>query len=206
MKNTLLKTAFAVVLYVLGSALAYSDVLYDDLALSQDGSGNSNNTLGDSFSTGTNTSPLSDVKLVLVANNPSDGGSVQVGLYSDIGTPSTPNPGSLLLNIGSLADSSMASTYAVYDFSLATPYALADNTRYWVEVSSSNGSAEWVYSYSNGGVGVVNEYWFDGGAPQSNSGGPYLMSVTSVPLPASALMFAAGLLGFGVSRKKIQAA
>jgi len=206
MKYTLLKTAFAAGIYILGSSLAYSDVLYDDLALSQDGTGDSLNTLGDSFSTGTNTSPLSDVKLVLVAGSPSDGGSVQVGLYSDTGTPTAPNPGSLLLNIGSLADSSLTSTPTVYDFSLATPYALADNTRYWVEISSSNGSAAWEYSYNNAGVGVVNEYWFDGSNLGPNSGGPYLMSVTSVPLPASALMFAAGLLGFGVSRKKTQAA
>jgi hypothetical protein len=116
-----------------------------------------------SFSNGAGSFSLTDVKVVLNGNN-TDNGSLSVGLFSDSST----SPGGLLDHIGSLSDSSLtANCDCIYDFPVL-PFALTANTRYWIGLSTSNGSsANWAIEGPFLGrpldVGVTGEFIDDSG-------------------------------------------
>ena len=102
-----------------------------------------------SFSTADYRTTLTQVSLKL--SGASDNGSVAVQLLSDSST----SPGSVLSTIGTLNDSLLRSTLSNYTLTLATPFNLAANTRYWIELISNGSSANWAWSEDISGAGVA---------------------------------------------------
>lgn len=160
--------------------------------------------VGDSFSTGSSPFSLTSVTVelqtgslqALVANAfSSPDGSVTMTLLSNAAGPT---PGAVLDTIGTLSDSSVTSSLADYTFTLATPYTLAANTTYWIELTSDDGSSIfWSYSFDTSGTGVGDQYYIDILGVEPNSDGPYQMAVNGnfaqVPEPGVLLMLAAGI-------------
>ena len=105
-----------------------------------------------SFSTDGFGTTLLQVSLKL--SGTADAGSVDVQLLSDSST----SPGSLLSTIGTLNDSLLSSTLLNYTLTLATPFNLAANTRYWIKLISNGSSANWAWSQDISGPGVAGEY------------------------------------------------
>ena len=182
--------------------MAQAGVIYDNLGSVTSGS-DSLSILGpplfDSFSTGAGGFTLADVKLLL--SGTSDGASLTVGLYGDNAT----SPGTLLTQIGSLSDTSLSGTLTVFDFPLASSYALAPNTRYWVVLNTNNGSsAYWAWSSDQTAIGVAGEYLGHGTNVFSNTGGPYQMRLSDLSVPEpSTLLLALICGGVFVARRRI---
>lgn len=183
---------------LLGSAAANATELYNSINDVTSGGTASASTgdhgpLGNSFSTGSSGYTLTAVDLLVLADNPADGGSFTVSLLSDNST----SPGSTIAT-DTLVDSALSPTLVT----VAAPFSnvpLAANTRYWIELSTSNGSLEWSYSAQNDGIGVANEYNFYAGSVSANTAfTPYQMSIGSaVPEPSTWAMLLLGLAGVG---------
>src|SRR5581483_4195163 len=121
-----------------------------------------------SFSTPGSVFLLADVQLLLTGPGSSDTASFTVGLYADSST----SPGTLLNTLGTLTDNSVpGSGFTIEDFSFS-PISLSANTRYWIGISSSNGSlAEWSLGFgpTAGDVGVAGEFTDDSGSVSSTA-------------------------------------
>ena len=158
--------------------------------------------LYDSFSTGGSGFSLAGVQLLLNASQVT--GSISVALYQDNAT----SPGASLAAIGVLNDSALTSTLSVYGFTLSTPYALAANTRYWLGVSSGDGSsANWGWSLDQSATGVAGEYFANSNGVFSSVNGPYQMAlsdIAQVPVPGALLLFAPGLAGLAAIRRRFK--
>jgi hypothetical protein len=189
------------------ASVANATVIYDNLGSTYDGYDNltgwidNNNRvlsppLYDSFSVGANGFNLLDVQLML-RGTPSTG-SLSVAIYNDSST----SPGMLLFTIGTLSDIDLPLQWSTVDFLLASPYALAANTRYWIVLNSDNNStAEWSWSSDQYAIGVANEFhghrtW----VYENSDGGPYQMRLSDTPLPPSLLLLGSGLAGLGLLR------
>jgi len=158
-----------------------------------------NAPIANSFSTGSNSSLLTNLGLLLLAANPSSGGSFAVKLLSDDST----NPGTPLTTITTVDDSVLTTTLSTFSYQLPTPYPLAPNTRYWIELSSASTASEWSYPATNLGIGVDNEYVYYAGTVFANSAfTPYQMTVTTaVPEPATLGLCGLGLLALIAARR-----
>ncbi|MFI5331920.1 MAG: choice-of-anchor R domain-containing protein [Desulfobaccales bacterium] len=201
-KLTGMITLLACLFFLAGAAGATA--VYDNLSIATGGPwqfGPNNGTrFYDSFSTGAGGYNLGRVEL-LVNGSATSTGSFTVDLYSDNST----KPGSLLTILGTVNDNAFPSTGAVATFNLSSPYALAANTRYWIEIVSNNSAAAWDWAETSGGVGVAGEYWGDNGGdgivPNIYHGfttNPFQMQVSdvcSVPLPPSVWLLGSGLVG-----------
>jgi hypothetical protein len=150
-----------------------------------------NAPLANSFSTGGQSTLLTDVGLLLLALNPSSGGSFSVSLLSDNST----SPGTTLTTIATVDDSALSATLGTFSYQLPTPYPLAANTRYWIELDGSSTTSEWSFTATNVGIGVGNEYVYYAGQVSANSVfTPYQMTVTTVvPEPTTLGLCALGL-------------
>jgi len=203
---------FVVVLSVSTATLttpANAAVLYDNLNSSTNGTdevGTKWGPLYNSFSTGGSAFALTQVEVKLrLTPDTNATGSVSVDLFSDNST----TPGTLLSNIGVIADTLLSSALANYSLSFSTPYNLAANTRFWLGLSTSNGSnAEWAYSRDQTAVGVTNEYLANYGGTGSirvsdNTYGPYQMRISGVPEPATVALMGLGIAGIGYQRRRV---
>ncbi len=166
-----------------------------------------------SFSTGSNAELLTDIKMLLTGTGGTPS-QFTVSLLAD----SSNAPGSLLSTLGTFNDSDKLSlTASVVDVSGGS-YALAANTRYWVELSSTAPSppstVAWNYASSAAGVGVSSEYWAytPGGvltvSANSDVSTPYQMSVTTssaVPEPGTfcQVLTALGVGVFAIARRRM---
>ncbi len=170
-----------------------------------------------SFSTIAGVVSLTEVQVVLSATATTDGGSVNISLWSDNGGP---GPGSSLASLGTILDSALSGSATTYTFS-GLSQSVAANTRYWIELATSNqSSALWWYTDNTAGIGVSGEYWLTNYSPGvvPNAGNtnylpfPYEMTVSAsasaTPLPAALPLFASGLGGLGLLgwRRKRKAA
>lgn len=189
---------------------ASAATVYDNLGVLTPGADSiaAGGPLADSFSTGN--SPFALNQVVLLLDGTADSGSVTVQLFAD----SSANPGALLGTIGTLSDASLTGAPADYAFNLSNPFMLNADTRYWVELSSTDdSSARWAYAADNSGTGVANEYNAStfGVSPiyvSSNSeASPYQMQVDGkVPEPASLADLGIVLVTLaGAFRKKLMA-
>jgi len=206
---------------------AQADVLYDNLgqpnagvagsdllATAADGGGG---PVAVSFSTGSQGVVLSAVSLLLEGTYDT-AGSISAELFSDNPTGSSssaPAPGSELASIGTIADSSLPSSFGTVTIDPATEIILAANTRYWVELLSSGSTpttAIWATSATALGVGVVGEYDWNNYAGNLNSTAlnqdpsvgyaPDMMAVMAVPEPTSLSLLALGLIGLVSARRR----
>jgi len=158
-----------------------------------------------SFSVFSTDFSLESVDVALLATKPTDGGSLNLGLYTDSGTA----PGTLVGSLGTIADASLGTTTSDYDFSLANPLALAPG-RYWVGISSvDDSSAAWSMAKDISGAGVLNEYYgdtADGYYANNYSGYPYAFRMdvagADAPEPSTILLGAFGLALLAAYRRR----
>jgi hypothetical protein len=198
MKNRLIIAA-VLALTMLGGQTARAEIIYDSItgstAVGLLAITPSTGPLGDSFSTGALASMLSDVKVGFFDPSSSPTGSVTVTLFSDSGnSPATP-----LDVLGTVATSSIATgTFAIEDFSSFAPINLTASTRYWIILSTSNGSQlDAVITNTLSGPEVATEFNYFSGTAQSNVsvGGTFEMQVSVVPEPSSLVL--CGIAGLG---------
>lgn len=202
--NRLIANVAFATAFVLGTALVSTGaraatVLYNNLSAPTSGYADSINNFGplyDSFSTGASGSTLFSLSLLIGGNN--DSGTINVGLYGDIGTQTQPQFAGSPISDFTESYSSLPPSPTVVTFYFA-PVPLAANTRYWIVLSDdSNSSVVWYWSGDTSGFGVKSEFYANtnGIFPNSDTG-PYQMEVTATPLPASWIMMLTGLAGFG---------
>jgi hypothetical protein len=179
------------------STAANATYLYNNIDVGSGGTAHAstldNGPLGNSFSTGPTGYTFTAVDLLVLADNPADGGSFTVSLLND----SSIHPGSTIAT--DTFDDSMLSTSLSTISAPFSSIALAADTRYWIELSTSTGSLEWSFTGSNDGIGVANEYNFYSGSVAANQNfTPYQMSIGSaVPEPSTWALMLAGFAGLG---------
>ncbi|GAA0560278.1 choice-of-anchor R domain-containing protein [Rhizomicrobium electricum] len=188
----------------LTSGAANASELYDNLFSVVNGADQLQAGLADSFSTGNSHFEVSYVALRLRATNPGDGGVFKLELLSDKGKL----PGKVLTTIFTIPDSALKTSLDEYDLPFA-PYVLAPHTRYWigaVNTSDTPVSMEWAWSDDQTALGVAGEYYAPNGFDHAypNLGGPYMLEVSGseVPEPMTLTLFAAGLAGWRLRRRR----
>jgi PEP-CTERM motif len=196
-KKTLLLAALVALAFV-GASRA--DDLYNNLGAAGNGADSTGSVWGplaDSFSTGSSAFEF-DSLTVLLEGTPSSG-TTTAYLLSDSST----SPGTPLKTIGSFSESSL--TFAAAPYSLTTNYVLSPDTRYWIELTSDDNSANWQWSFDTSGTGVAGEDLanFQGGDSWTvfpNDNGPYQMEVagTAVAEPGTVYLSLVGLGLFGL--------
>ena len=195
-------------LLLISQATTRADVIYDNLGVLNAGSDSvasifprTGGPLSDSFSSGITGGLLTSIDLKMFAAIPSDGGTFSIALLSN--SPGTPdNPGSVLTSIAtSVADSSLTTSLTDQHFNLSTPFLLAANTRYWVQLTQDSGSAQWGYAVDDSGFGVGSELFSNSAGTFTNNQSPsaYQMRVsTTVPEPSSVILAGMGVMGIGL--------
>lgn len=157
-------------------------------------------TYMESFSTGASPVVLTSVSAVFnwYAN---DTGTITATLLADAGAA----PGAVLTTIGTATSGTSAT------FTPSSPYLLAANTRYWVQltepVQPGGAGAGWVWTFQIAGLtGVAGEYaYYNGTVHTTASFGSYLMQVTvdappppsGVPEPSSLVLLALAVPSIG---------
>jgi hypothetical protein len=167
----------------------------------------------ESFSTGANAVRISDIELMLRAENPNDGGLWSVTINGAANVPSSLLTGPVG---GFRNDALLSTTFGAIDVPL-TPITLAAHTRYWVEVSSI-GRVDWGFAGSGQGPGVAGEFIynpFGSSSPFSTATGAFQMLVQGPPVipvntpePNTLPLMLAGLLvlvgvGGQVARRRV---
>jgi hypothetical protein len=150
--------------------------------------------LGPLFASFSNTSgarTLTELELNLSATNPSDGQTFTVSVWSDKSTAPETELWSTTVN-----DSVLSAIPTVEDF--ATNVSLNADTRYWVGVSSADGSAIFSSATIFTGIGVANEFYINSnGEVPNDPNGPYVMGVLGTPEPGTWALMLVGFAGLG---------
>jgi hypothetical protein len=187
---------FALALILL--PMCEAGVLYDTLVDPDVGNrGFDTHVQYQSFSTTLGLFGLNDVQVRLQGDNKGTG-SVSVDLYAD----SASTPGGLLWHIGSVSDNKLPfSGPGVFDLPIL-PFTLTASTRYWIGLSSSDGShAFWDLGLTGpGDTGTAGEFMDDSGNNGSDSFLNFQMKVTTGapvanPEPAGMVLAGIGVAG-----------
>jgi hypothetical protein len=145
--------------------------LFDDTGSTYTGglgiSPSSEGPLAQSFSSGSAPILLTDLKLELDDSNPSDGGTITIELFTSAGLAT--GPGAEVGVLGTIADSTLTTSFASYDISFSNFFTLAANTTYWIELAATAGSgAQWDAANGASGTGVSGQEAFHRGATNSS--------------------------------------
>lgn len=171
--------SIAVLLLMLLAAAQRSDagtIIYDSTTNGNYGTFGliSDGIYRESFSTGASPVVLTSVSAVF-NRYASDTGTITATLLADAGA----TPGAVLTTIGTAPSSTLAT------FTSVSPYLLAANTRYWVQMTEpaqpGGAGVGWTWSYQIAGLtGVAGEYvqFNNGNVYTTASFGVYLMTVT----------------------------
>jgi hypothetical protein len=144
-----------------------------------------------SFSNTDGARTLTELELNLSATDPSDGQTFTVSVWSDKSTAPNTELWSTTEN-----DSVLSTMPTVEDFS--TDVSLNAHTRYWVGVSSADGSAIFSSATVFTGIGVADEFYINSnGEVPNNPNGPYVMRVVATPEPSTWAMMLLGFAGLG---------
>ncbi len=156
---------------------------------------------------------LSNIGLVL-NNGGNSGGvsSIVVTLNADLAGA----PGSVLATLGTLADSALTSSSAVYNF-WGQAYTLTSGATYWIEAQDTYAGStaslattavwEQASGIASGDIGVENQHTLADGLVLSNGtiasagSNPLQMSVDA-PEPATLAVLGVGLAGIGWARRR----
>jgi PEP-CTERM motif len=144
--------ALLVMLTVCATPRAGATTLFDNTAFVTGGSGliAEINPIGDSFSTDLGVN-LTDFAAVLSLQGIVQG-STTFSLYSD----NSQTPGTLISVLGTISDSSLTSSAAIYTIS-GLNIALDATTRYWI-LASATGNAAWWSAADASGTGTAGEF------------------------------------------------
>lgn len=187
---------------VIAAGAVSADTFYNNLGTTVAGYGSVNGYAGlwNSFSTGSTAENLTDVQVRLENTADPAPASVTVTLYAN----NANTPGAALLTLGSINDNQVSFTGGVYDFPVSPGYPLRANTRYWIGITTSNGSfIGWAWnneSVSAAGTGTGGEYHcYGNGSCLANGNDPFLMLVSgaipqAVPALSPVALVALGIL------------
>jgi hypothetical protein len=178
------------------AAGAHADVLYDSL----DDSRNASESLSSpypaiSFSTGSQAVTITSFSALL--HSYMGQGTVTVSLFSDSNT----SPGSLIAILGSIDD--LATTDTVD--TIGANALLAPDTRYWIQLSSTNPYPTWSETDGAAGPGTTGEYSVQSGSVYANGpNGTFLAEVlvSPAPEPSTWAMLLIGLMAIGVAVRR----
>jgi hypothetical protein len=158
---------------------------------------------------------FNSISFLMMADDPTDGGSVMVYLVPDDGSGAgngvAGNPYfSGAIEIGSIEDSSMSATADANPSFLTLSGTLSTldstNNEYWIALDASNSSAEWVYNVDDAGIGTADQSSYsdyNGLYPDDGSFGPGAFAmIVDTPEPASLTLLGGGLVGLGYWRRK----
>ena len=132
-------------------------------------------------------------------------GSASLDLFSDGGAA---GPGSLLQHIGTINDTTLTSSFALYTVTDLTPYALTAGTAYYIGLTDAGSSGVLGNTLDPTVLArpdvTAGGFYYNNGGVQANSGGPYEIRVSAVPEPGSlALLIGLSLTGAAfLSRRK----
>lgn len=181
------KILSSISLVAFGVVAANADLLYDNLGKPTTGYDNFSSAgaiLSDSFSVGATPANVHDIFFSLLPSANGGAGQFTVGLYWD----------ALQTNaIVAKTYSDSSATWAPLDLHFSNQWLNA-NTRYWIGINVANSNIGWNVEGTNAGHGVANEFYYNSGGLQANTGGPYQASVQSTPAPGAILTFALGFL------------
>jgi hypothetical protein len=198
----------AVLLVLLCARSGRADNLFNNISnvtTGSDPAGDLFGPLADSFSTGSSSFLLDSVSILLSNQSSAFGlpscsgvacGTTTIFLLSD----SSDSPGGVIETIGSLNNSLLTGT--PQDFTFATSVDLQPNTRYWIEVTSTDNNSWWAFDGGGDGEFFAN---FEGTgnwivtSDSAGQGGAYQMEVSggsSVPEPSAVSLLFVGLAVF----------